>query len=292
MYLPNSFVCCYFKTHIAGESIMNDGSAAVFYGIFSLRFLYEMGIPGVGEYVGWGEGFEIFFRLSLGGACIGIVFGFGALIMTYNLNRRLSGEDSLYQVVATITTAYLSFFTAEILAHCSGILAVLFCGVTVKAFGETLYNDTKMSVSFWNIVENLLNTLVFTLGGCEFGRIISGPGGTGLFRAKDWVSRKRNEQSISRCCVLLSHPILVSICQGYLIALFLILNVMRFFLVFSFYPLLSRIGLGTNWREAVLMSYSGLRGTVGIALSLALYSDVGMSYSMCLFSNLRATVPQ
>ena len=168
---------------------MNDGSSAVFYGIFSLRFLYEMGIPGVGEYVGWSEGFQIFFRLSLGGACIGIVFGFGALIMIYNLNRRLSGEDSLYQVVATITTAYLSFFTAEILANCSGILAVLFCGVTVKAFGETLYNDTKMSVSFWNIVENLLNTLVFALGGCEFGRIVSGPGGTGLFRAKDWVSK-------------------------------------------------------------------------------------------------------
>ena len=40
------------------------------------------------------------------------------------------------------------------------------------------------------------------------------------------------------------------------------------------------------------MSYSGLRGTVGIALSLALFSDVGMSYSMCLFGNLLATVPQ
>ena len=50
---------------------------------------------------------------------------------------------------------------------------------------------------------------------------------------------------------------------------------MRLFLVFSLYPLLSRIGLGTNWREAVFMSYSGLRGTVGIALSLALHLDVG-----------------
>jgi NhaP-type Na+/H+ or K+/H+ antiporter len=173
--------------HVAGESIMNDGSASVFYAIFGLRFLYEMGIPGVGEHVGWEKGFEIFFRLSLGGACIGIIFGFGALIITYNLNRRLSGEDSLYQAVATISIAYLSFFTAEILAHCSGFLAVVFCGVTVKAFGETLYNDTPMSVSFWHITEKLLNTLVFALGGCVWGNIISGPGGSGLFRAKDWV---------------------------------------------------------------------------------------------------------
>lgn len=107
--------------------------------------------------------------------------------MTYNLNRRLSGEDSLYQAVATISIAYLSFFTAEILAHCSGFLAVVFCGVTVKAFGETLYNDTPMSVSFWHITEKLLNTLVFALGGCVWGNIISGSGGSGLFRAKDWV---------------------------------------------------------------------------------------------------------
>ena len=34
---------------------MNDGSASVFYAIFGLRFLYEMGIPGIGEHVGWGK---------------------------------------------------------------------------------------------------------------------------------------------------------------------------------------------------------------------------------------------
>ena len=32
---------------------MNDGSAVVFYNIFSARFLYELGIQGVGEDIGW-----------------------------------------------------------------------------------------------------------------------------------------------------------------------------------------------------------------------------------------------
>ena len=84
---------------------MNDGSAVVFYHIFSLRFLYELDIPGVGEDIDWGEGFKLFFRLSFGGACIGVAFGVGLLIILYNLHRRLSGEDSVVQVVATITTA-------------------------------------------------------------------------------------------------------------------------------------------------------------------------------------------
>lgn len=62
-----------------------------------------------------------FFRLSLGGACIGVAFGLGLLIILYSLNRRLSNEDAIVQVVATITTSYLAFFTSEILCKCSGI---------------------------------------------------------------------------------------------------------------------------------------------------------------------------
>ena len=180
------------KMHVSGESLMNDGSAVVFYHIFSLRFFYEMGIPGIGEDVDWAEGFALFFRLSLGGACIGVAFGVGLLVVLYNLNRRLSGEDSVIQVVATISTAYLVFFTSEILAGCSGIIAVLFCGVTTKAFGETLYNDSRLSLHFWEITESLLNTLLFTLGGCVWGDIMSTPSYTGdarfVFSAKDWVS--------------------------------------------------------------------------------------------------------
>lgn len=130
-----------------------------------IRYYYELGIEGFGEEVGWGEGFKLFFRLSIGGACIGVAFGAGLLIILFNLNRRLSGEDSVVQVVATITTAYLVFFTSEILAKCSGIIAVVFCGVTVKAFGETLYNDSHLSHHFWEITEYLLNTLLFALGG-------------------------------------------------------------------------------------------------------------------------------
>ena len=84
---------------------MNDGSAVVFYIIFSTRFLYEMDIPGVGRDIGWVEGFLMFFQLAFGGAAIGVAFGLGLLLVLYKLDRRLSGEDAIVQVVATITTA-------------------------------------------------------------------------------------------------------------------------------------------------------------------------------------------
>ena len=75
------------------------------------------------------------------------------------------------QVVLTITAAYLVFFTSEILAKCSGIIAVMFCGLTVKALGETMINDVELMHHFWEITEWLLNTLLFALGGTVWGDV-------------------------------------------------------------------------------------------------------------------------
>lgn len=52
------------------------------------------------------------------------------------------------------------------------------------------------------------------------------------------------------------------------------LHVIRFFLFAVNYPLTSRIGLKTNTRETLFQIYGGLRGAVGIALAIALDSQV------------------
>ena len=77
------------QVHVSGESLMNDGSGVVFFHIFSSRFFYQLGFSGF-EDVGWSKGLALFFRLSLGGACIRLLFGIGLLIFLFNLNRRLS----------------------------------------------------------------------------------------------------------------------------------------------------------------------------------------------------------
>jgi NhaP-type Na+/H+ or K+/H+ antiporter len=61
---------------------------------------------------------------------------------------------------------------------------------------------------------------------------------------------------------------------GYLLLLYIFVQAIRLFLVFAFYPVLSRIGLKSNWREALFLSFGGLRGAVGIALALSLDSEV------------------
>jgi NhaP-type Na+/H+ or K+/H+ antiporter len=61
---------------------------------------------------------------------------------------------------------------------------------------------------------------------------------------------------------------------GYLVLLYLYLIAVRYLLVFAFYPVTKSIGLGTNVKESVFMSYAGFRGAVGIALSLSLWANV------------------
>mmetsp|Transcript_29516 Transcript_29516/g.81122 ORF Transcript_29516/g.81122 Transcript_29516/m.81122 type:complete len:874 (+) Transcript_29516:259-2880(+) len=234
------------KVHIAGESLLNDGSAIVFFNIFSGLFLLELDVDGLGEDIDGPGGIKFFFRLSLGGMCIGAFFGLGLISILALLDRRLEAEENVTQVGATITIAYLCYFVADVVWGTSGVIAVVTLGVLTKAFGEVYLNDPKLMDDFWSIVEWLLNTVLFSVGGLVWGSIISNEDKEfpeREFSGKDW---------------------------GYLILLYILLTVIRFGLFASVFPITKRIGLGSNWKELIFQSYGGLRGAVGISLAIFL----------------------
>lgn len=132
----------------------------------------ELG-EGVGDEVNVAEGFSLFFRMSLGGACIGIAFGIVLTAILYNFSRRLDPEENVMQVASTITLAYLCYYVADSVAHTSGVISVVFCGIFTKAFGASFINDKALMENFWVLTEHLLNTLLFALGGTVWGTIIS-----------------------------------------------------------------------------------------------------------------------
>lgn len=231
------------KVHIGGEALLNDGAAIVFFTIFATRYFYELGIPGVGEEIDLAEGFAVFFRMSLGGALIGLAFGLGILFILWILDRRFSREENIVEVTATAAMAYLGYYVAEVVCKTSGVIATVVAGVTVKFLGRAMLNDAKLLEDFWVLIEHLLNTVLFTLGGAVWGTIISNGESHGSFVAQDW---------------------------GYLFLLYILLTLIRALLFTLAYPITSRIGLKTSPRETVFQIYGGLRGAVGIALAIAL----------------------
>lgn len=234
------------KVHIGGEALLNDGAAIVFFFIFLARFLFEINIDG-GEDVTWGKGFEMFFRMSLGGVAIGLAFGYGLIMILYLLDRRYNREENVVQVTATMAVAYTGFYVAEVVCKTSGVIATVVCGIVVKFFASSMINDTQLLDDFWTLVEHLLNTVLFVLGGVVWGSVVAEGERDRIWTAVDW---------------------------GYLLLLYVLLTVIRFVLFTLAYPITSRIGLKTDVKETIFQVYGGLRGAVGIALAIALDNAV------------------
>lgn len=69
--------------------------------------------------------------------------------------------------------AYTCYFTAEIAWGASGVISVVVLGVMTTAFGRALVNDSTVMEDFWSLVDWLLNTVLFVLGGLVWGSVIS-----------------------------------------------------------------------------------------------------------------------
>jgi hypothetical protein len=122
------------------------------------------------------------------------------------------------------------------------VIGTLTYGVLIN-IGSSSINDKKLQEDFWSLVEHFLNTVLFTVGGLVWGEIIANTNPDKQFTRKDW---------------------------GYLFVLYIFLMLIRFFLMFAFYPITVNMGLRTNWQETLFSSYAGLRGAVGIALAIYL----------------------
>ena len=98
---------------IEGESLVNDGTAAV-------MFLCALDLVKGAEFSA-GEIIGTFWRLSFGGPAIGIVFGIVSLMWL----RRIV-DNPVLETNLTIMTAYLVFYTSEFtILKVSGILSLV-----------------------------------------------------------------------------------------------------------------------------------------------------------------------
>ncbi|KAL3935316.1 MAG: hypothetical protein SGBAC_009144 [Bacillariaceae sp.] len=132
------------KIHIAGESLLNDGAAIVFFSIFVGRYFYEdlhyIGGQEHSEDIDLSRGVAMFFQKALGGAAVGVMFGLGQILLLSILHRRVSREENIVQVTSVVGMAYLNFYTADYVWHTSGVISTVVAGLIVKLLGRAAIN--------------------------------------------------------------------------------------------------------------------------------------------------------
>lgn len=71
------------------------------------------------------------------------------------------------EVAAMLGLVYVNYFCADYVWAMSGVLSTVVQGIVIKFFGRAMMNDKKLLDDFWTLVDNILNTLLFTLGTCD-----------------------------------------------------------------------------------------------------------------------------
>eukprot|EP00931_Biecheleriopsis_adriatica_P021027 TRINITY_DN13879_c0_g2_i1.p1 TRINITY_DN13879_c0_g2~~TRINITY_DN13879_c0_g2_i1.p1 ORF type:complete len:924 (-),score=156.68 TRINITY_DN13879_c0_g2_i1:406-3177(-) len=217
---------------ISGESLMNDGVALVIYSIFHNLSLGQ-------EYTA-GEVIVFFIRLFGGGVLLGFAFGIITYLLLSVINSRIHHDDTLIQTGIMFCAAYLSFWVGESEnVHVSGVLACVVCSITVGFYGPQLLVEREKVLHVWHFAEWVGNTLLFLLAGAIIGDSL----------VSDELSMNAGE-------VL------------WVLALYVLLVLVRGLVVFTFFPLLRKMGYGLQWQEAAVMVWGGLRGAVGLALAV------------------------
>ncbi len=144
------------QTLIEGESLLNDGTAIVLFGLF-LSLLTQ-----VQSELSLLHTVLEFIRVVAIGIIIGLVIGGLSL---WFIGRVFN--DSLIEITLTIVLPYLVFYLAEHQFHASGVVSVVTLALLYAGPGRTRFSPEviKHLHHFWHNLSFIFNTLIFILVG-------------------------------------------------------------------------------------------------------------------------------
>ncbi|MDP9188900.1 MAG: Na+/H+ antiporter [Actinomycetota bacterium] len=220
---------------VEGESMLNDAAALVAYRVALTAVL--TGAFSAGE-----AAIELVVAVA-GGIAIGFAICWGAL----QAIRRL--DDPPLSILISVLTAYVSFALAEEV-EASGVLAVVTAGLYLGWHSHDAFDaDLRLSAqAFWRVLVFALNAILFILLGLQF---------------PDVIDRIDDQLSIGE---LIGYGVAVS-------AVVIVLRIAWQFLPVGLgriVPALGNADTGADWRERLLVGWSGMRGAVSLAAALAL----------------------
>jgi CPA1 family monovalent cation:H+ antiporter len=144
------------KARIAGESLFNDGVGIVL-------FVSAFGLLSANNHFTVWSAVEIFMRESV----CGLVYGWALGVLVGKLGAHTNQKQTL--LLLTLATTTGGFVLANFFGF-SGALAMVSCGMTVRYYlkESTLSRFSLPSLDLiWEVIEDLLNAVLFLLIGFE-----------------------------------------------------------------------------------------------------------------------------
>jgi CPA1 family monovalent cation:H+ antiporter len=232
------------ETKIAGESLFNDGVAVVV-------FITILKLAQPGAEVSFGSVAILFGQEAIGGLILGAAIGY--------VGYKLLASIDNYQVEIMITLAVvMGGYTLAHYIHVSGPLAMVIAGLITgnhgKKYGMSDITEEYID-KFWEVIDGILNALLFVLIGLELLIIDINPYILGI-------------------AVIL---IFVSLITRY---------------ISVWFPSLFIKGGDTSRRTLLILTWGGLRGGISIALALSIQPEfhkniwVTITYVIVCFSIL------
>jgi CPA1 family monovalent cation:H+ antiporter len=224
---------------VEGESLVNDGTGLV---------LYRVAVAAVvaGSFSAYYTG-GLFLVSAGGGIAVGLVVGY----LVRQIRRRLDNPPA--EIALSLLTGYIAFIPAELMGV-SAVLSAVTAGVYLGWHTPELTSPQVrlQGVAVWEIVQYMLNALLFVLIGLQLPVVVDALGDVPAAR-------------------LVGYAALVS---ATVVAL-------RFAWVFAVLNAPKWIARRmSNWRGAVFISWAGMRGAVSLAAALALplQTDEGAAF--------------
>jgi len=220
---------------IQGESLLNDGTAIVLYTI-----AYEM-LQGT-VYTP-----EDILIILVQKACVawllGMVIGY-LFFLWIALAHRLDQKAGIIQISLTLTCAYSSYVMSEGVLDMSGVLATVSAALTLahNMWPHIASQETMHHV--WHTFEFLGNSIIFFLAGSLVGKAAVN------ISLQDYLN---------------------------LVIIYLALVVIRGSVIFGSRSVLRWLSAdgkrAVSAKDAMVMTWGGLRGAVGLALAIQIYND-------------------
>lgn len=224
------------QTILVGESLVNDATALV-------AFRIAIGATLTGAF-SYGDAALRFLGVGLGGIAVGLLVAVGVLKL-----RQLLRGDPLMENALFLLVPFIAYLPAEAIGA-SGVLAVVAAGVYIGRRSAELFGPAMrmQARALWDMVDFLLNGLLFLLVGLQLRTILHEP---------------------------LTHSPAMLAAMGAVIAVVVMATRIAWVFPATYLPRLLNRALGRDVdppapvRHVFVLAWTGMRGGISLAAALA-----------------------